>query len=246
MDNKKIGKLIADLRKKQNLTQQELGDKVCVGFRAVSKWERGLTLPDITIINELSKILGITSDELLSGELNEKKKTEENKKKKEVSPKIKITISVITCIVLLLSSIIIYYNNQAFIYGMSSTNEDYYIEGQTIFKDDKLYIHINNLRFNDKTFAATLIKNYEYQITTGDRFIYGYGMDPHGNLVERETDVKTIAENFYINLKSDTKLIRKEVLNNNIIITISFTTIDDKIITKEIEVYLYINNKKET
>ena len=76
MDNKKIGKLIADLRKKQGLTQQELGDKVGVGFRAVSKWERGITLPDITIINEVSRILGISSDELLAGELNTQKHEE--------------------------------------------------------------------------------------------------------------------------------------------------------------------------
>ena len=57
MDNKKIGNLIASLRKSKGLTQQDLGDLVGVGFRAVSKWERGITMPDISIINELSKIL---------------------------------------------------------------------------------------------------------------------------------------------------------------------------------------------
>lgn len=66
MDNKRIGKLIGDLRKKKGLTQQELGDKVGVGFRAVSKWENGVTLPDISIIQELSRILGINVDYLLS------------------------------------------------------------------------------------------------------------------------------------------------------------------------------------
>ena len=65
MDNKRIGKLISELRKKKGLTQQELGDKVGVGFRAVSKWENGVTLPDISIISELSKVLGINVDQLL-------------------------------------------------------------------------------------------------------------------------------------------------------------------------------------
>lgn len=65
MDNKRIGKLISELRKKKRLTQQELGDKVGVGFRAVSKWENGVTLPDISIIFELSKVLGINVDQLL-------------------------------------------------------------------------------------------------------------------------------------------------------------------------------------
>lgn len=65
MDSKEIGKLIKKLRMNKGLTQQELGDKVGVGFRAVSKWESGLTLPDISIISELSKILGVKSDYLL-------------------------------------------------------------------------------------------------------------------------------------------------------------------------------------
>ena len=89
MDNKKVGKLIADLRKKNGLTQQELGDKVGVGFRAVSKWERGITLPDITIINELSKILGISSNELLDGKV-----TKEIKTKPKISKKLKIVLSI--------------------------------------------------------------------------------------------------------------------------------------------------------
>ena len=89
MDNKKIGKLIADLRKKNGLTQQELGDKVGVGFRAVSKWERGITLPDISIINELSDILGISSNELLAGKV-----TKEIKTKPKISKKLKIILSI--------------------------------------------------------------------------------------------------------------------------------------------------------
>lgn len=54
MDNNKIGKFIAFLRKKKGLTQQELGDKLFVTDKAVSKWERGLSLPDITILEKLA------------------------------------------------------------------------------------------------------------------------------------------------------------------------------------------------
>ena len=105
MDNKKIGKLIADLRRKQGLTQEQLGEKVGVGFRSVSKWECGKTLPDIGIINDLSKILGISSDELLSGELKSK---EDNNNKKKISPKIIITISILTLIIIFISTIYTY------------------------------------------------------------------------------------------------------------------------------------------
>ena len=65
MDQVKIGKLIARLRKNKNLTQQALGDIMGVGHQAVSKWERGNCLPDISIINKLCEVLDITSDELL-------------------------------------------------------------------------------------------------------------------------------------------------------------------------------------
>lgn len=54
MDNKKIGKFIAHLRKEKGLTQQELGNKLFVTDKAVSKWERGLSLPDITILEKLA------------------------------------------------------------------------------------------------------------------------------------------------------------------------------------------------
>ena len=57
MDNNKIGKNIASLRKTKKLTQQQLGDKLFVTDKAVSKWERGLSLPDITILENLAKEL---------------------------------------------------------------------------------------------------------------------------------------------------------------------------------------------
>lgn len=66
----KISKIIKELRKEKNLTQNELGDKLGVSGKAVSKWERGESLPDITIIKKLSDILGISSDELLQGKIN--------------------------------------------------------------------------------------------------------------------------------------------------------------------------------
>lgn len=68
MDNKKIGLFIASLRKDANLTQKELADKLFITDRAVSKWERGLSLPDISLLNDLSSILGVSVIELLRGE----------------------------------------------------------------------------------------------------------------------------------------------------------------------------------
>ncbi len=68
MDNKKIGQFIAELRKEQRLTQRELAEKLHVTDKAVSKWERGLSYPDVSLLLALAEILGVTVGELLNGE----------------------------------------------------------------------------------------------------------------------------------------------------------------------------------
>ena len=68
MDQIKIGKFIAEMRKAKNLTQMQLAEKMSVTDRAVSKWETGKSMPDSSIMLELCDILGITVNELLVGE----------------------------------------------------------------------------------------------------------------------------------------------------------------------------------
>ena len=68
MDQIKIGRFIAACRKRVNLTQLQLADKLGITDKAVSKWERGITMPDTSIMLELCDILGISVNELLSGE----------------------------------------------------------------------------------------------------------------------------------------------------------------------------------
>ena len=68
MDQKKIGKFIAELRKGKGLTQAELAEQFGVSNKAVSKWENGKSLPDASIMIDLCNLLGITVNELLSGE----------------------------------------------------------------------------------------------------------------------------------------------------------------------------------
>ena len=69
MDQIKIGKFISERRKRENLTQSELAEKLGVTDRAVSKWETGKSMPDYSIMQELCKILKITVNDLLCGEV---------------------------------------------------------------------------------------------------------------------------------------------------------------------------------
>ena len=68
MEKKTIGQFIAVLRKANGMTQQELADKLNVSNKAVSRWERDESAPDITLIPALAEILGVTCDELLKGD----------------------------------------------------------------------------------------------------------------------------------------------------------------------------------
>ena len=68
MDQLKIGKFIADCRKRKNLTQMQLAEKLGITDKAISKWERGIAMPDSSIMLELCDIFGISVNELLSGE----------------------------------------------------------------------------------------------------------------------------------------------------------------------------------
>ena len=80
MDQIKIGKFIAECRKNVNLTQMQLSEKLGITDKAISKWERGISMPDTSIMLELCDILGISVNELLSGE---KISMENNDKKNE-------------------------------------------------------------------------------------------------------------------------------------------------------------------
>ena len=73
MNQEKIGKFICTVRKKKNLTQKQLAEKLSITDRAISKWENGKSMPDLSLLKPLCNILDITINELLSGEYISKK-----------------------------------------------------------------------------------------------------------------------------------------------------------------------------
>ena len=103
MDQIKIGKFIAERRKKNNLTQMQLAEKLNITDRAISKWENGKAMPDSSIMLELCSELKISVNELLSGEIlemnNYNEKMEQNLigivKQKEESDKRLLTMEIV-------------------------------------------------------------------------------------------------------------------------------------------------------
>lgn len=70
MDCSKVGNLICSLRKEKGMTQKQLADTMNISDKTVSKWERGLGCPDVSLLRELSALLGVNIEKILLGDLN--------------------------------------------------------------------------------------------------------------------------------------------------------------------------------
>ncbi len=137
MQEEKFGKIIKEIRKKNNLTQKDLADKYHVTYQAVSKWENGKNMPDVTILKEISKDFNVSLDDLIDGNLNQKRDN-------------KILIIIIGFIILLAVLIIwIVKNNDSDFESrtMSTSCENFKISGIISYNEKKSLIFIPKLEY---------------------------------------------------------------------------------------------------
>ena len=175
MDLEKIGKYIATKRKALGITQVQLAERLGMSDKSVSKWERGICLPDVSVYMELCEILGITLNEFIAGEdldqENVVKQSEKNliqvaKDGDEKKKKMKIIIVFLLCLVLLVTGILF---AALFLNGEFSTN---YIEplprdsaemeiAQILSDVDGAYLYDYSLdgSFTEMTFFMSLYKD---------------------------------------------------------------------------------------
>ena len=85
MKKQTIGKMISSLRKEKGMTQLELADKMGVTDKAVSKWERELSIPDINSITRLAEIFEVSVDELMQNKVEDKENNVANNKVSEIA-----------------------------------------------------------------------------------------------------------------------------------------------------------------
>jgi len=133
MNQEKIGKFIYKLRREKNMTQKELGDKLGVSYKAVSKWENGICLPDASLYDDICKMFGITKDELFAG--------------KKLRTKLKKFI-LLFVLYILLFSFIIYVTSPRF-YDLTISNDEIFYTRHTKgivtdgFLKDSFYLSIS-------------------------------------------------------------------------------------------------------
>ena len=162
-NKKKLVNLLLNVEKKQNLTQAQLGEKLGVTDKAVSKWENGLRLPDVTILNDLSNILNVTTTELLNG----KSFTQDIQS---------ITASETQYYQIINKELLLFLNdhyNNCSIYLVQSENSDYFIEGLIIDSKENDFINISFIK--NKNREIDLVYSYEYSFSIENDTIYKIG-----------------------------------------------------------------------
>lgn len=138
MNQEKIGNLIKEIRKKNNLTQAEFAERYGVTYQAVSKWENGKNIPDIMLLKQISEDFDTPLSDLLDGKTTSKKK----------NYKSMFIILLIIFIFLIVFLIIHFSNDDGFEFKTISANcNNFNISGSIAYNDNKSSIYISNINY---------------------------------------------------------------------------------------------------
>ena len=217
MNSKKIGNFISEIRKEKGLTQKELGEKLFVTDKAVSKWERGLSLPDITLLNKLADILDVEVNDILVGKKNTKRKInieeELDNITKELNRRNRNKIKKIIILIVILLFIIAYITFRNISLGYKVENV--------------IYSH------SDRTINLGVPKT-SFMFKNNDRS-YSYKNLRNSNILENEIKkyLKTLKYStcndtiYYYNQKDNFSIINYSVKNHIFYSTISYEVVDN-------------------
>lgn len=144
MNQEKIGQTIKEIRKSNNLTQAEFAEKYNVSYQAVSKWENGKNMPDMSLLKQICEDYNIDINNLLNGKV-----------KKMKNSKIKYLLLSLIFIVITVLIIVLYPKNNSFEFKTLSTNcNEFNISGSIAYNNQKSSIYISNINYcggNDDT-----------------------------------------------------------------------------------------------
>ena len=138
MNQEKFGQFIKDIRKKNNLTQKEFADKYHVTYQAVSKWENGKNMPDMSLIKQISDDFNVSIEELLDGEV---------KKKNNINSKYIIIGLIVIIIVSIITIVIMLFNSDFQFHTLSSNCDVFNISGTVAHNKQKSAIYITNIEY---------------------------------------------------------------------------------------------------
>lgn len=179
MNNLELGKRIAEYRKKKKLTQSKLAEEMYVTNKTISKWETGVTLPDVISLKKLSQIFGISVDQLLSDEHLEDDNISESKNINKLKLSFKKKIVLIIIIVLMIIIFILILNmsskNKSKIYNIKSIGENLYLTGNILINNNRFTFILNGIEFKNYDEGNEQMCNIEYLIKLDEKQIYRFG-----------------------------------------------------------------------
>lgn len=137
MNQEKIGQVIKEIRTKNNLSQQAFAEKFGVTYQAVSKWENGKNIPDIATIKEICKEYNLKLEDLLDAKISSKPKTN----------LLKWFLLVIILLIIILIIVLIFKNNDFEFKTLSTSCNDFTVNGSIAYNDTKSSIYISHITY---------------------------------------------------------------------------------------------------
>lgn len=231
MDLKHVGNFIATLRKEKGLTQEKLGEQLGVSSKTVSKWERGVNAPDISLLESLSNILDVDIKEILNGERISKNSLS----KKHRRTIIKIIIAIFLVILLSFPVLFTIFNyNTVQIYNIKSKTDKYFVTGFIMYNKERNVLLINNIDLYDKnvgTEKEDKIKSIIIGVHSGDKVVFSVSYD-----VSPGEDLQTISSyllnrTYYVDevVEDGMEVFGEETNLNRLKIVIQYKNQQDKI-----------------
>ncbi len=144
MGQEHIKEFIKNLRKEKNLTQKELADLLGVTYQAVSKWERGLNIPDISILQEISRKFEVDMDTIINGAPSIPKTDLQKKKSKKP---LFLCGGVLVILLILLGIYVGNHDHDFYFKKMSSSCKEFTLTGSAAYNQDKTSIYISNVDY---------------------------------------------------------------------------------------------------
>ena len=232
MNQERIGNLIKELRKKNNLTQEKFAEKYGVTYQAVSKWENGKNIPDISLLKQICDDYNININDLLEG-----KNSENNQNRKDNKKKI-VLISLGIFVVLLGVILFIVFHDDSFTFKTVSSNcSNFEISGSIAYNKNKSYLYISNIDYcggtDNNLYKKIECTLYEEHGTIKEQIgSYSYEKENSIKLNDFLKDVNFSIDNFSKECRN--------IENSNITLEITATSDDNK--TTIYKVPLSMNN----
>lgn len=226
MDQEKIGKFILNIRKQNQMTQKEFADKLNVTAQAVSKWENGRGIPDIEILQKISKEFNIDIDSILTG----------SKKKRKISKK--YIIVVILLFLILGTTIYTILSPKDYNFtDVTSASEKFNVSGVAAYSSAKNSIYISDIEYldgdEDKKYVGVECILYESHNNLDEKVSQCGSLEKHNTpktLSELLEETEFRVENFTCT--------NNNIQNSNLYISINLLDEDNKLTTYKIPLEL--------